>query len=191
MRLAQAARSSRWTPVVLLALGLTLAIIGIRVAPQLGARDFQPFVMTIESWNGARQGTSVGTAVGGTETYRLEYQSRTDWTMTLVSDDLQLLAPGQGSRCRNGMYQTFDPRGQLTVGPKDARCDGVGRWIHFRIAESLPWPRESADGRVTYTSNGERITFDLSTGLPVLYESGPPGGSVGERMIFRLDRYGL
>jgi hypothetical protein len=58
-------------------------------------------------------------------------------------------------------------------------CNGVGRWIHYGIASSFPWKREVAAGLVTYTDPGERVEFDLATGLPLLYEAGLTTGSVG------------
>ena len=67
-------------------------------------------------------------------------------------------------------------------------CNGVGRWIHYGIASSFPWKREVADGRVTYTDPGERVVFDIATGLPLLYEAGLTTGSVGHREVFRVER---
>jgi hypothetical protein len=151
--------------------------------------DFPAFVMTIEEWNSVRLAYADGRTFGGTAVYRLEYHRRDDWTWTLVSDDGMALEPGQGSACRDGTYGHLDARGAFTATSTDpAMCNGVGRWIHYGIASWYPWKKEVANGLVTLTDPGERVVFDLATGLPVLYEAGSTTGGIGYRMTFRTDR---
>lgn len=97
-----------------------------------GARDFRPFTMTIEYWNAEAIGFSDGRRLPRTDTYRLEYWDRRNWTM---------------------------------------RQDG-------------PEP-----GQVTYTDPGERIVFDLRTGLPVVYEAGLTTGPAKVRETYLLERF--
>lgn len=171
----------------------TLAVIGlvitlIQLLPWATRPDFPPFVMTIEEWDSVRVGYADGRTIGGTAVYRLEYHRRDDWSLMLVSDDAVPQEPGQGWACRNGTYGHLDPRGTFTATSTDpAMCNGVGRWIHYGIARLYPWAKEIADGHVTYTNSGERLVFDLASGLPVLYEAGPPTGPVGHRTTFRVE----
>lgn len=148
--------------------------------------------MTIEQWDRVRVSYSDGRTIEGTSVYRLDYHRRDDWTWTLVSDHVVGMTPpepGQGHACRNGTYGRLDARGNFTPESTDpAMCNGVGRWIHYGIASSYPWKKEVADGRVTYTDPGERVVFDLATGLPLLYEAGPITGPVGHREVFRVER---
>ncbi len=155
--------------------------------------DFAPFVMTIEEWDAQRVGFADGRTLAGTSVYRLEYASRADWTLTLLSDDVPgygfVQTPGQGNACRGDKYGQIDPSGGFRVTDAEpGACNGIGRWIHYGIAWSYPWPKEISDGLVTYTSTGERVVFDLRTGLPVLYEAGRPSGPIGHRTVFRLER---
>ena len=153
--------------------------------------DYKPFVMTIEAWNIARIGYSDGRTVAGTETYRVEYRRYDDWKMTLIGDDLSVSAVGQGWRCDSGLFSTFDSQGKMTARSNDpSNCNGIGRWIHWGIASWCPWQREVVDGQAICSDGSERIVVDLRTGLPVLYEAGRSRGSVGERMVFRVERYG-
>ena len=153
--------------------------------------DFPPFVMTIVDWTSQR-GYVNGTYTEGSYTYRLEYQARDDWTMTVVGDSTIAGIPDLGgSRCDHGTYETFDARGHVTGQLREPPgCNGVGRWIHRGLAEHWGWPRIVQDGRAIYTLDGERVVFDLTTGLPVLYEAGLSGASVGTWTVFRLERYG-
>jgi hypothetical protein len=153
--------------------------------------DFPPFVMTIEQWDKVRVAYSDGRTVGGTSLYRVEYHHRDDWTWTLLKDEVAPEEPGGGVACRNGTYGHLDGRGNFAASSTDpAMCNGVGRWIHYGIASSLPspWTKQAADGRVTYTLTGERVVFDIATGLPLLYEAGLTTGSVGHREVFRVER---
>jgi hypothetical protein len=171
----------------------TLAVLAVAIAlvqllaPRLRA-DFPGFVMTIEQWDNARAYRE-GRYIGGTAVYRVEYHRRDDWTWTLVKDEVVPQEPGQGVACRSGTYGQLDARGNFRATSTDpAMCNGVGRWIHYGIASSFPWKREVADGRVTYTDPGERVVFDIATGLPLLYEAGLTTGSVGHREVFRVER---
>src|SRR6266545_8290730 len=175
-----------WRGVVttLVALGVTIAL--VQLLPS-SARDFPPFLMTIEEWNSARVGYADGRTLGGTAVYRLEYHRRDDWTLTLVSDDVVPQVPGQGSACRKGTYGHLDAQGRFTVTSTDpAMCNGVGRWVHYGVARSYAWEKEVRGDVVIYTDPGERVVFDLATGLPLLYEAGPVGGPVGSRDVYRL-----
>jgi len=182
--------SRAWLPSVVTLILLGAAAIGVERLPWPRS-DFPPFAMTIEEWNRARVGYADGTTKAGTETYRLEYRARDDWTLTLIGDDVLPVELGQGWRCDHGTYATFDARGKVTVRSHDqASCDGVARWIHYGLSRSQWWQREVFDGQVVYTSYGERVVFDAATGLPLLYEAGLSTGSAGERSVFRLERYG-
>jgi hypothetical protein len=169
-------------------LALAIAVVQL-VAPRLPRPDFPAFVMTIEQWDKVRVGYSDGRTVGGTAVYRVEYHHRDDWTWTLVKDEVAPREPGEGVACRNGTYGHLDPRGNFEPQSTDpAMCNGVGRWIHYGIASSFPWKKEIAGGLVTYTDPGERVVFDLATGLPLLYEAGLTTGSVGHREVFHVER---
>ena len=168
-------------------LGLTITLVQL-LAPRLRP-DFPAFVMTIEQWDKVRVAYSDGRTIGGMSVYRVEYHRRDDWTWTLVKDEVAPAEPGQGVACRNGTYGQLDAAGNFTATSTDpAMCNGVGRWIHYGIASFFPWKREVADRLVTYTDPGERVVFDLASGLPLLYEAGLTTGSVGHREVFRVER---
>jgi hypothetical protein len=170
---------------------LVLAIAAVQVlAPVLPRPDFPPFVMTIEQWDRVRVSYSDGRNIGGTSIYRIEYHRSDDWSWTLVRDELAPQDPGgHGYACRDGTYGYVEVGGQFTATEThSANCNGVGRWIHYGIAWFFPWEKEVAAGRITYTDPGERVVFDLTTGLPLLYEAGLTTGSVGHRELFRVER---
>jgi len=186
----------RWIPaavIALVAVTVGIAALQLKVLPlptSATPSDLRPFVMTIEEWAAARMSYSDGRTVGGTAVYRLEYQRRDHWTLTLVSDDLGALPPGEGKACRNGTYGSIGADGAFRPESSDpGLCNGVRRWIHPGLACCYPWKKEIADGRVTYTDPGERVVFDLGTGLPLLYEAGPVGGVVGQRTRYHLERW--
>jgi hypothetical protein len=171
---------------------LALTLAAVQVLPQVIRSDFPPFVMTVEQWDKARVSYNDQGPLGGIAVYRIEYNRRDDWTWTLVTDEVSPQDPGgHGYACRNGTYGYVETGGKFT--PTEAHsdnCNGVGRWIHYGIASSLPspWTKELADGRVAYTLTGERVVFDLATGLPLLYEAGLTTGSVGHWEVFRVER---
>lgn len=180
----------RWTAALSTLVVLALAIAAVQLlAPRLRP-DFPPFVMTIEQWDRVRVAYSDGRTIGGTSVWRLDYNRRDDWTLTLVTDELALQGPGgHGQACHNGTYGYIETGGKFTATETNSlNCNGVGRWIHHGFAWSYPWKKEVADGRVTYTDPGERVVFDLATGLPLLYEAGLTTGSVGHREVFRVER---
>lgn len=155
------------------------------------SHDFAPFVMTIEEWDRARVGNSDGGTIAGSYVYRLEYHRRDDWKMTLVHDDLGTDLTGEVYECRDGVWLRFDARGDLNARTEGSGyCNGVGRWIHYGFAQQHWWVRTVSGDQVTYTDAGERIVFDLATGLPVLYEASSRDGVVGHRATFRVERYG-
>lgn len=180
----------RWAGALSTLVVLALAVAAAQLAAPLLRPDFPPFVMTIEQWDKVRVAYSDGRTIGGTSVWRVEYHRRDDWTWTLVTDEVAPQDPGgHGSACRKGTYGYVDARGNFNPTSTDpAMCNGVGRWIHYGVATSLPWTKEVADGRVTYILTGERVVFDLTTGLPVLYEAGSTTGAVGHREVFRLER---
>ena len=152
--------------------------------------DYPPFVMTIEEWDSVRMTYPDGRTIDGTSLYRLEYHRRDDWTLTLVSDELGAMAPGQGNGCRNGAYGSIDVGGTFRATSRDpALCNGVPRWVHSGMVCCYSWTRQVANGLVTYTSPGERVVFDMQTRLPLIYEAGPVGGAVGHRTLYRMDRW--
>lgn len=174
---------------------MTIALLAVAVAAvQLlpwPAVDFKPFVMTIAAWNSERIGYSDGTKAVGTSTYRLEYRTRKDWKMTLIADDISADQVGESWVCDKGDFFTFDPHGRMTTqAANSVNCNGVSRWIGFGMAQWCPWQRTVEDGQATCTDGSELVTFDLATGLPLLYEAGRSRGIVGERTVFHLERYG-
>ena len=183
---------TRWSGALftLAAIGTAIALVQLLPWPTPAVRDFPPFLMTIEEWDAVRIGYSDGRTIGGTAVYRLEYHRRDHWNLSLVSDDLGSMAPGQGNACRDGAYGQLDPAGTFRVTSTDpAFCNGVGRWVHYGIAWRYPWKRESANGRIAYTDPGERVDFDIESGLPLLYETGPVEGAVAHRTVYRVDRW--
>lgn len=155
------------------------------------SHDFMPFVMTIEEWDRARVTNSDGGTIAGSYVYRLEYHRRDDWKMTLVHDDLGADLTGEVYECRDGVWFRFDADGHLNTRVEaSGYCDGVGRWIHYGIAQQYVWVRTVTGDRVTYTDEGERIVLDRATGLPILYEVSSRDGVVGHRITFRVERYG-
>ena len=181
-----------------IAFGLALFAIALAVAtfrPDVlpwGSRarpDFPAFLMTIEEWDAVRVRYADGRTAGGTATYRLEYYRRDHWTLTLVTDELGGV-PREGTACRDGTYGSIDVHGAFHARSTDpGHCNGGARWVRPGMACCYTWKKVIADGRVTYTETGERVTFDLETGLPVLFESGPVDGPVGHRTVYRLERW--
>ncbi|HEX4744713.1 MAG TPA: hypothetical protein VFW12_08600, partial [Candidatus Limnocylindria bacterium] len=152
--------------------------------------DFRPFVMTIEVWDAVRMSYPDGRTVGGATVQRLAYQRRDEWTLTVASDDLGSMTPGAGVACRDGTFGSIDVDGAFHATSTDpGLCNGVARWVRPGMACCYRWEKEVANGRVTYTSPGERVVFDLETGLPVLYEAGPAGGAIGHRTVYRVERW--
>ena len=172
-------------------IGVAIAVVQLLPWPSLaGPPDFRPFVMTIEEWDSVRMRYSDGRTAGGTSIYRLEYQRRDLWTLTLVSDDTGAMAAGQGNACRNGAYGSIGPDSTFRVTSSDpGLCNGVPRWVHPGMACCYSWSRAVADGLGTYTSPGERVVFNLQTGLPLVYEAGPVGGAIGHRTVYRWERW--
>ena len=178
---------TRWAPAIATLAVVVLAIAAVQRLAPLIRSDFPPFVMTIEQWDSDR-GYRDGRTIEGTAVYRLEYQRRDDWTLTSLTDEVPH-QPGEGMACRSGTYGSIDARGAFTALSRDSElCNGVGRWIHYGIASSYPWKKEVLGGLVTYTDPGERVVFDLATGLPLLYEAGLTTGAVGHREVFRVER---
>lgn len=162
------------------------------VADVAGARDFQPFLMTIEQWLAVAERHSDGSTRPRTELSRLEYWDRRNWTMTRIDDPEHVDRFVEGRRCRAGRYHHYDPRvGWQWLSDDPGFCNGVDRWIHWGIAWHYPWARTDGPGsdQVTYLDPGERIVFDARTGLPLLYEAGPVDGPVGARITYRLERF--
>jgi len=182
----------RWTATLSTLIVLALAIAAVQLLPPLFRPDFPAFVMTIEQWDKVRVAYSDGRTIGGIAVYRVAYHHRDDWTWILVTDEVSPQDPGgHGYECHNGIYGYVEAGGKFTATEAHSdNCNGVGRWIHYGIASSLPppWTRAVADGRVTYTLTGERVVFDLSSGLPLLYEAGLATGAVGHREMFSVER---
>jgi len=173
-----------------LALGLAVMVVA-SVGDVAGARDFRAFVMTIEYWNAEAIGLSDGTRLPRTDVYTLEYWNRRNWTMTRIDDPDRRDRFVEGRRCRAGQYYYYDQGGWQWSSDDPGFCNGVGRWIHWGIAWSYQWVREAGPepGQVTYTDPGERVVFDLRTGLPLVYEAGLTTGAVKERESYRLERF--
>ena len=182
----------RWTGALSTLAVLALVIAAVEFLAPLFRPDFPPFVMKIEQSDKVRVAYSDGRTIGGTSVYRVDYHRRDDWTWTLVTDEVSPQDPGgHGYACRNGTYGYLETGGKFTATETHSdNCNGVGRWIHYGIASSLPppWTKEIVDGRVTYTLTGERVVFDLTTGLPLLYEAGLTTGAVGHREVFLVER---
>ena len=180
----------RWRGALAAIVAIAVGVVAVQALPW-PRRDFPPFVMTIETWDDVRVRHADGTHVGGTSVWRLEYRRRDDWRVTLVSDSLSQMEQGYGQECAGGTYRHFDVRGKLSgVTNEPGMCNGVARWIHYGMAWHYPWDREVTGDRVIYTDPGERVAFDLTTGLPLLYEAGRIDGAIGHRTVFRLERWG-
>lgn len=185
----------RWILAALAFSAVTAGIVAVqlRVLPwptPATQSDFRPFVMTIEEWYAVRTSYADGRTAGGTAVYRLAYQRREDWTLTLVSDELSAMSVGQGDACRGGTYGSIDADGTYRATSTDpGYCNGVARWVRPGLACCYTWEKEVVNGRVTYISPGERVVFDLETGLPLLYEAGPVLGAAGRRTIYRVERW--
>lgn len=179
--------------VALTAVTVGIAAVQLKVLPwptPTTESDFRPFVMRVEEWEAVRTSYPDGRTVGGTAVYRLAYQRRDHWTLTLVSDELGAMRVGQGNACRGGTYGSIDVDGAFRATSTDPGFrNGVARWVRPGMACCYSWEKEVANGRVTYTSPGERVVFDIETGLPVLYEAGPVDGAVGHRTIYRVERW--
>jgi hypothetical protein len=150
------------------------AIISLQVLPWPG--DFAPFVMTITGWSSARVGFSDGRTLPGTSVSRLDYRDRDNWTITLVSDDIVGWSGAQtpdAHACWRGVYGHVDlSSGALNSGQWTGPCPAPNRWIGYGIAWAVPWDKTISKGVITYTSTGERVAFDMRTGMPLEYEAG-------------------
>ena len=187
----------RWAGAISAAVTLATIILITQVLPwrtsALG--DFPPFVMTIEEWNADRGRTVDGATITGTYVYRVEYHDRSNWTRSLTAD----IAPGaptrlilgQGNACRAGTYGQVDIHGVFHATSTDPlMCTSLDRWIHYGIAWSYPWAKQVGDGTITYTDPGERVVFDPSTGLPLVYEAGLTTGNATYRVTYRVESWG-
>lgn len=169
---------------------LASALFALVFVPDLSGQrgDFRPFEMTIEIWNSEAVGLADGRYLPRTDLYRLVYWDRRSWKLEMYESGRIV----DGSECRAGDTYRYDLREGWTYRTSDPTfCNGVGRWIHWGIAWTYPWQRTPGPepGQVTLTDPGERIVFDLRTGLPVVYEAGPVSGSVGYRETYRLERF--
>ena len=175
----------------LVAIAAAIGVVQVLPWPSHGlAPDFRAFVMTIDEWDSARVTYPDGRTTGGTSVYRLEYHRGDEWTLTLVSDELGAMAPGQGNACRDGAYGSIDPAGAFRETSRDpGSCNGVPRWVHSGMACCYSWPKTVANGLVTYASPGERVVFDMETRLPLVYEAGPVDGAIGHRTTFHWERW--
>jgi hypothetical protein len=98
----------------------------------------------------------------------------------------------EGRRCEAGRWHHIQPGvGWVFLSDDRDYCNGVPRWIHWGIAWRYPWDRSPGPelGQVTLTDPGERIVFDMRTGLPVVYEAGLTTGAVRYRETYRLERF--
>lgn len=150
--------------------------------------DFAPFEMTIVVVDSQCVGLSDGSTLPGETVLRLAYRDRRNWTLVTVSDVIpgwSGAAPGQGAACRDGVYGHLDTRGVFH--PGDGSGDGCvnapDRWIGYGIAWGLPWERRIEGNVVTYTSAGERVSFDRRSGLPLEYEAGLGPRATGHRYV--------
>lgn len=188
----------RWTP-GLSALGLiALAMLVVQLVPWSPASsrgDFVPFAMTITGWSSARAGgfSDGRPTLSGTSVYRLEYNSRENWTITLVSDEIGgrpgVQMPDEAYACQRGLYGRVDLSGGFHLSNNPTPCPGASRWIAYGMAWSVPWDKTVTDGIVTYTNSGERVSFDLNSGLPILYEAGlSASGPAKERITYVMEQ---
>jgi hypothetical protein len=171
----------------------TLALLTALVPDLAGSRaDFRPFEMTIEIWSAEAGSRPDGTKVSRTEVYRVEYHDRRNWKMTRIEDPARPDLVVEGRVCINGRWHHYQPgTGWVFLSDDPSYCNGIGRWIHWGLAWSYPWVRTPGPEphQVTLTDPGERIVFDLRTGLPVVYEAGRIDGEVGYRETYRLERH--
>jgi hypothetical protein len=185
----------RWLPGLTAFGAIAFALLAVELVPwsTLGRTDFAPFVMTITDWNAVRAQFSDGRTVSGTSVSRLEYRSRDSWTITLVSDEVGG-RPGvetpDAYGCRNGAYGHFDAAGGFHISDYAPRpCPGPSRWLAYGEAWSMPWAKSVSDGVVTYEDTGERVSFDVRTGFPIVYEEGLITGSEpARRTTFQVEQ---
>lgn len=179
------------TMLLALMLATLLASIASEPAPAAARGDFPPFVMTIAYWDEVQIRYADGRTAGGTQISRLEYLSRSDWTITHLTNEVPAgPVPPDSYACRGARYGHLAQNGVFTAGGRTGSeriCPAPDRWISHGVAEHWHWAKEVADGSVTYTDPGERVVFDLRTGLPTLYEAGTRLGGVKHRRTYRLD----
>ena len=189
----------RWIPGLAAVGVIALAVLAVQLLPWPPSPrgDFAPFEMTITYWSAARAGPfSDGRTLSGTSVSHLQYKSRENWTITLVSDEvggsLGMQTP-DAYACRNGVYGHMDLSGAFHISRDPYPCPGASRWIGYGTANAVGWPsswdKHTADSVVTYSSAGERVSFDLISGLPILYEAGlRPDGTAQSRVMFHVDQ---
>ncbi len=144
--------------------------------------------MTITRFDSQRVIFSDGRKLSGTSVDRLDYQDHNNWSLVLVSDSVPGWTGadrGQGAACRDGVYGHIDADGSFHV--TDASPGGChsapDRWIGYGMATGVPWDKTVRGNIVTYESYGERVSFDLRTGLPITYEAGVNPGALGSLVI--------
>ena len=177
-----------------------LALLALASIPLLAAdahrTDFPPFVMLIEDWNARAMGTANGLYFEGRWASRLVYRDHANWTLEVVATSGSAQGLGSTFRCENGWYSTYEAVTGQRPPPifEPGLCNGVGRWIHYGAAWSHGWwARHDGplSGQVTYEDPGERVVFDLRTGLPVRYEAGVTVSATPLLTTdFILERYG-
>lgn len=181
---------ARFAPRVML---LLAAISIAAVADVRNLRDFPPFEMTIEFWLREAVSYPDGRTEPRTDTYRVIYWDRRNWTFTRIDFPKDPERYIEGRMCRAGKWHWYDARSGWQLGDDDpAMCNGVTRWLAYGIAWWHPWQRTPGPERhqVTLTDPGERVIYNLRTGLPLLYEAtSRRTGEVGSRETYRLDRF--
>ena len=172
------------------ALAALLFAVGAIVAVQWlwPHRDLAAFVMTITRVDSQRVGLSDGSRLGGTSVERLEYRDRNNWSIVLISDVIPgwiTAAPGQGAACRDGAYGHISTDGSFTVTDRPAGgCHyAPDRWVGYGIATGMPWAKTISGNVITYEDFGERVSFDVRTGLPIKYEAGLSPNATGHLIV--------
>lgn len=159
----------RWLPVLVTSAVLAAAVAAVQLMPP---NDFAPFTMRIDVY---------ALAPGYSGTAELRYLDRANWQIRDPSDEYIYA-------CNDGLYGHFERTGAFVItDPGHAYpCPGPNRWIAYGMARAVPWEKSVAGDVVTYTNTGERVAFDLKTGLPLVYETGPSGGPATQRTIYTL-----
>jgi hypothetical protein len=162
-----------------------------RDAPR--AQDLPPFVMLIDEWNAETLGTPDGRTFEGRWISRLDYHDRSNWTQEVIAVFGAARGLGSTFRCDAGWYSAYEAVTGSSPPPtfESGMCNGVGRWIRYGIVwSSFSWGRRDGPlpGQVTYEDRGERIVFDLKTGLPVRYDAGLTRGAPALIIQYELVR---
>lgn len=169
---------------------LTFALSALAWAALQRTADFAPFTMTKVAWNAQLSG-----AGPGSETFRIDYRDRNNWTVTLVLHSANPAMNGTTWTHEGNNFALFDAWRNIT---RSSQGDvTVDRWIEpgmFRALAAQPgWARTvRPDGFVVFrwlelpgpASAETAITYDPATELPISVEVFS-GGTLRQRITYQ------